>query len=118
MTLGRSLATVALLLSLTGCHAVDNLFCSGAGCEWTKEEWTHVQSVSNSSPSDGIPLGLPDLPKNPSNKYLDEDGLVDLGRRFYFDPRFSGPATLNDSIGRPVPFARAAKGTAIGIACT
>jgi len=118
MTLGRSFASI-FLLSLAGCHAVDNLFCNGAGCEWTKEEWTHVQQLSNAGDSKG--LGLPELPSDgePSNQYLASggDAIVNLGREFYFDPRFSGPATLSDSIGRPVPFARAAKGTAIGIAC-
>lgn len=121
MTLGRSLAIVVSLLSLTGCHAVDNLFCSGAGCDWTKEEWARVQSLSNAGDTKG--LGLPELPANTSNGFLPADptqtneDLLELGREFYFDPRFSGPATLSDSIGRPVPFARAAKGTAIGIAC-
>jgi cytochrome c peroxidase len=118
MTLGRSLFIVAAVMSSMGCHAVDDLFCSGAGCEWTKEEWTRVQSLSNVKDS----RGLPALPGDSSNRYLDpqmvpQDDLIDLGRRFYFDPRFSGPATLSDSIGRPVPFARAPKGTAIGIAC-
>jgi hypothetical protein len=31
---------------LTSCHAVDNLFCNGGGCEWTQEEWTRVQSLA------------------------------------------------------------------------
>jgi cytochrome c peroxidase len=119
MTLGRSLLLGVALLSLTGCHAVDDLFCSGAGCEWTKQEWTRVQSLSNA----GDPLGLPPLPENKSNMFLaTDDGVarqdvIDLGRKFYFDPRFSGVATLSDSIGRPVPFGRAAKGTGIGVAC-
>ncbi|HMF42040.1 MAG TPA: cytochrome c peroxidase [Polyangia bacterium] len=106
-----------MLLSLTGCHAVDNVFCSGAGCDWTKEEWARVQSLSNVNDTKG--LGLPELPDEypPSNAFLANPATVELGRMFYFDPRFSGPATLNDSIGRPVPYARAAKGTAIGIAC-
>jgi len=119
MTLGRSLAVIATLLSLTGCHAADKLFCSSAGCEWTKEEWARVQTLSNVAD----PLGLPTLTDNGSNMYLstltgdDAQKLIDLGREFYFDPRFSGAATLNDSIGRPVPYARAAKGSPIGIAC-
>jgi cytochrome c peroxidase len=109
----RVLFTLVGLLSMTGCHAVDKLFCTGAGCEWTKEEWTRVQSLSN--PAD--PLGLPTLPDDPSNAYLSNPALVELGRHFYFDPRFSGNATLTDSIGRPVPYARAAKGSPTGVAC-
>jgi hypothetical protein len=109
----KAFFTLVGLLSMTGCHAVDKLFCNGAGCEWTKEEWTRVQSLSN--PAD--PLGLPTLPDNPSNVYLSNPDLLELGRHFYFDPRFSGVATLIDSIGRPVPYARAAKGSPIGVAC-
>jgi cytochrome c peroxidase len=115
MTRGRSLSIVFSLLALTGCHAVDDLFCSGAGCEWSKEEWARVQTLSNA----GDPLGLPALPDDQTNRYLADapDDLLALGREFYFDPRFSGVATLSDSIGRPVPYGRAAKGTGIGIAC-
>ena len=97
-----------VLLSLSGCRSVDKLFCNGAGCEWTKEEWARVQSLSNPASE----LGLPELPGNPSNAYNDNPEVVELGRMFYFDPRFSGNATLTDSIGRPVPYARAARGTA------
>jgi len=86
MTLGRSLAIVVLLLSLTGCHAVDNLFCSGAGCEWTKEEWARVQSLSNAGDTKG--LGLPEMPASPSNRFLPADptqtneDLLELGSEF------------------------------------
>src|SRR5438477_4387409 len=116
MTLGRSLVIVAALFSAASCRSVDKLFCNGAGCDWTDEEWTRVQSLSNAA----NPLGLPDLPDDPSNGYLDPNvvdqaRLIDLGRMFYFDPRFSGNATLTDSIGRPVPYARAAKGAPIGL---
>jgi len=36
---GWSIA-LAFSVLLTGCHAVDDLFCGGGGCEWTEEEWT------------------------------------------------------------------------------
>ena len=102
-----------VLLSLTGCRSVDKLFCNGAGCEWTKEEWARVQSLSNPATE----LGLPELPGNPSNAYVDRAEVVELGRMFYFDPRFSGNATLTDSIGRPVPYAGAARGSPINMSC-
>jgi len=102
------------LFSLTGCRAVDDLFCNGAGCDWTDEEWARVQTLSNVNDTKG--LGLPELPRDETNIYL-SDAAADLGREFYFDPRFSGVATLSDSIGRPVPFGRAAKGAGIGISC-
>ena len=57
------------------------------------------------------------MPGNPSNAYNDNPEVVELGRMFYFDPRFSGNATLTDSIGRPVPYAGAARGSPINMSC-
>jgi cytochrome c peroxidase len=119
------------LLSLTGCHSVDNLFCNGAGCEWTQEEWTRVQSLAalcdDSNPgrmcdrdpeaqvSDPIYALLP--PVDNSNAFQREPAAVSLGWSFYFDARFSGNATLVDSIGQAVPYARSASGQPTGLAC-
>ena len=95
------------LFSLTGCRAIDDLFCHGAGCDWTDEEWTRVKALSP----------LPDPPADGSNKYNDNPAAIALGQQFYFDPRFSGNATLVDTIGNPVPYARAAQGQPINVAC-
>ena len=97
------------LFSLTGCHAIDDLFCNGAGCDWTDEEWTRVKALSP----------LPDPPRDESNAYdfPGNEAVIALGQQFYFDPRFSGNATLVDTIGNPVPYARAAQGQPINVAC-
>src|SRR4030095_7032802 len=95
------------LFSLTGGRAIDDLFCHGAGCDWTDEEWTRVKTLSP----------LLDPPADPSNQYNDRADAIALGQQFYFDPRFSGNATLVDTIGNPVPYARAAQGQPINVAC-
>jgi len=125
--------SLVLLLALTGCHSVDKLFCNGAGCEWTKEEWTRVQSLAAlcdetdadpSRPCDRDPdvqvsesvyALLP--PADTSNAVQRDAAAVQLGWRFYFDARFSGNATLVDSIGRAVPYARSASGQPTGLFC-
>jgi cytochrome c peroxidase len=104
---GRFLLLVASF-SLTGCRAVDELFCNGAGCDWTDEEWARVQTLSP----------LPELPKDLTNGYAGNPDAERLGQQFYFDTRFSGNATLIDSIGNPVPTARAALGQPINISCS
>ena len=93
---------------LAGCGATDRLFCSGAGCEWTKAEWARLQALSP----------LPETPpEDRSNKYVGNADAVALGQRFYFDTAFSGNATLVDVIGGAVPYARAAVGQPINASC-
>src|SRR5262245_10156734 len=97
------------MVSLTGCRSADNLFCNGAGCEWTKEEWTRVQTLSP----------LPERPpEDRTNVYADMPEIAALGQELYFDTRFSGNATLVDALGSPVPYARAAQGQPINVACS
>ena len=105
---GRVFVVLALV-ALTGCKAVDDLFCGGAGCEWTDEEWARVKTLSP----------LPPVPDDPSNAY-DGDDRVDvakLGQQFYFDPRFSGNARGLDLLNNPVP-ARVEVGKPINISCS
>ena len=127
---GWSIA-LAFSVLLTGCHAVDDLFCGGGGCEWTEEEWTRVQSLAafcdptgtdpgkpcdpNADVSDPVYAVTP--PADRSNAVQFNEGAVELGWRMYFDTRFSGNATLVDSIGRAVPYARAASGQPTGLMC-
>ncbi len=92
---------------MAGCHAADKAFCSAGGCAWTSAEWSRVQSLSP----------LPPPPADPSNRYADDPSAAALGQAFYFDPRFSGVATLVDSIGRPVASARAPKGSPTNLSC-
>ena len=103
-----ALCTATAALSLAGCGAsADRLFCASAGCEWTKEEWARIQSLSP----------LPDPTGDSSNMYWQDPDAAALGQAFYFDTRFSGNATLLDSIGNAVPYARAAAGQPINVAC-
>jgi cytochrome c peroxidase len=99
-----------LLLALTGCRSVDNWFCNGAGCDWTEEEWARVQTLS---PLEARP------PEDRSNAYGDVPEAAELGQRFYFDTRFSGNATLVDTIGNTVPYAygQAPLGQPINLSC-
>ena len=64
----------------------------------TDEEWARVQTLSP----------LPDPPDDLSNDYDDRPAAAQLGQQFYFDTRFSGNATLVDTLGVAVPYARAA----------
>lgn len=53
----------------------------GPSYSWTAEEKNLLRSLSLSS--------LPPLPKDPSNAYADDPKAVELGRKFFFDRRFS-----------------------------
>jgi len=86
---------------------LDDAFCSGGGCEWSAEEWARLKTLS--------PLQEP--PPDPSNQFVGVDAAIQLGQEFYFDTRFSGNATLLDGLGQDVPYARAAKGMPINVAC-
>lgn len=97
----------AIAAVLGGCSGFDDTYCDQGNCAFTREEWARVQGLAN----------LPPPPADLSNKYFDNPAAAKLGQAFYFDPHFSGAATLVDSIGRSVPYARASKGQQIGISC-
>ncbi len=44
----------------------------------------------------------PPPPPDHSNRYVQSDAAAELGRKLYFDPRFSGPATHEDTLRRSV----------------
>jgi cytochrome c peroxidase len=94
----RRVEALALALLVTS--------CTGAG-EISAEEWKRISALT----------GLGDPPPDPSNRYVGDAGAELLGKRFYFDPRFSGRATLVDTLGRPRASARAPKGEPINLAC-
>jgi cytochrome c peroxidase len=98
----------AASIGLFGCgKTADDLFCAHAGCAWTKEEWARIATLSP----------LPPPPHDDSNRVVDDPAAVAFGQELYFDARFSGNATLVDSIGEPVPYARAPAGQPIEVAC-
>jgi cytochrome c peroxidase len=100
---------VAALVLAAGCGpSVDKVLCGSADCVFTREEWQQLQSLA----------GLPEKPPDdPSNKYASNPKAAALGQKLYFDPRFSGNATLLDSLRRPTPYARSAKGQPTNISC-
>lgn len=57
-------------------------------------------------------------PPDHSNKYIGNAAAVALGKKFYFDPDFSGPATGLDMLARPLSTpGRAQRGTRPNISC-
>ncbi|HEY8211767.1 MAG TPA: cytochrome-c peroxidase, partial [Myxococcaceae bacterium] len=94
---------------LLGCGPVwDGLSCETPGCLFTRAEWERVTGLAN----------LPERPPaDPSNMFEGNVLAQGLGQKLYFDARFSGNANLLDTLRRPVPYARAAAGTAINVSC-
>ena len=108
----RSLAVVGSLwlavVSLSSCgSAADDLFCDGVGCGMTDLEWSRLSALANLGP----------VPPDPSNAAFANGDAQILGRWFYQDPRFSGPATQVDALGRPAAVARAVKGQPTNLSC-
>ncbi|HEY4187935.1 MAG TPA: cytochrome c peroxidase [Polyangia bacterium] len=103
------LAVVAL--GIAGCgRLADDHLCGSAGCEWSEEEWGRLAALAN------LPA---EAPADNSNKYIGNGAAETLGKKWFFDGRFSGAATLLDQLKRPVPYARAAKGaTMTTVSCT
>jgi cytochrome c peroxidase len=102
--IARLLVVAALSAS---CGPLADAFCETDGCGFTEAEWQRISSLAN--------LGPP--PPDRSNRYVGNRAAARLGQRLYFDARFSGTANLLDSIGRPRPYARAAKGEPIEVSC-
>ena len=107
--LAAALVMATVVLQATGCGSwVDDHLCGSAGCEWSEEEWGRLSALS----------GLPDTaPADTSNKYVGDATAEALGKKWFFDTRFAGTATLLDQLKRPVPYARAAKGATMAVGC-
>jgi cytochrome c peroxidase len=103
----RPLALTLPLLAC-GCGALDSVLCGTSTCEFSAHEWDVLRSLA----------GLPEQPPlDTSNRFSNDPAAAALGQQLYFEPRASGTATLVDTLGRPVPYARAAKGAPLGISC-
>ena len=101
-------AALLLVCLLSSCGAADALFCDTRGCTFSTRDWELLQSLA----------GLPEQPPDDrSNKFANDPAAAALGQALYFDTRTSGTATLVDTLGRPVPYARAPKGQPTGLAC-
>jgi cytochrome c peroxidase len=95
-------------LGAVGCSQADQLLCDNGNCGWSEAD---SKSIS----------ALADLPQAPppdsSNKYASSPAAQQLGRKFFWDTRFSGYSTGADALKRPMPYARAPKGQPLNIAC-
>jgi cytochrome c peroxidase len=100
-----ALAGAALLV---GCEQTDNLLCGSSSCGWSDQETSALSAMA-------------DLPATPppdaSNKYVGLPAAEQLGRKFFWDPRFSGVSKGTDALNRPMPWGRAAKGQPLNIGC-
>ncbi|MDB4981236.1 MAG: hypothetical protein JWM82_1988, partial [Myxococcales bacterium] len=67
-----------------GCSQLDRSVCENGNCGWPATESKTLGSLS-------------DLPEKPpidtSNKYFANPAAEQLGRKFFWDPRFSGVST-------------------------
>src|SRR5262245_53682671 len=101
-------AAAAALPALAACDKIDDAFCENGNCGWSKTESARISELAD------LPAAPPsDL----SNAYVGIPEAMALGQQLFFDARLSGTSTMTDSIGRPVPFARAAKGQPLNISC-
>ena len=79
------IAAILIALSLPGLFPAGEAAAERGGTQevplWTEEEKKELSALSLSS--------LPPLPKDPSNKYADDPRARELGRKIFFDKRFS-----------------------------
>jgi cytochrome c peroxidase len=110
-SLANRVVEISLAVSLlggAGCSQLDQSLCENGNCGWSATDSHTLASLS-------------DLPEKPpvdtSNKYFANPAAEQLGRKFFWDTRFSGVSTGADSLKRPVPYGRAPKGQPLNIAC-
>lgn len=76
--------TLALLGLATACTPA---FGAQRGAEWTPEELAAIDSLWIGN--------LPPPPADPSNHWADDPGAAALGRKIFFDPRFSANGAVS-----------------------
>ena len=77
-----SLPCLAILLLIPACHVViPRANAAPSGVEWSKTELALLASLRLSQ--------LPAPPPDPSNAFENIPAAIELGKRFFFDPRFS-----------------------------
>jgi cytochrome c peroxidase len=97
-----------LAFTLVGCGQTDDLFCGGGSCGWSDFQTSSLTAMAD------LPASAP---PDRSNKYAGSPAAEQLGRKFFWDTRFSGVSNGTDALKRPMPFARAAKGQPLNISC-
>lgn len=102
-------AAILAPLLLLGCgQETDGRFCSEAGCEFSEWEWKQLSGLAD----------LPEAPPaDPSNKYVGNPLAVAIGHKFFYDEKFSGPATNQDALKRPTSHGRAPTGQPAKVSC-
>lgn len=104
----RPVALAAAALTLGACADLDRVLCGDGACGFSEVETSALTSLA-------------DLPATPppdsSNKYVGVTTAEQLGRKFFWDTRFSGVSTQVDALKRPMPFARAPKGQPLNMSC-
>jgi cytochrome c peroxidase len=103
------LVNLSVALALAGGCAkwADDAFCAGEGCGWEPGAWQRLTTLVNPPPP----------PPDPTNQWADIPEVAALGKRFYFDPAFSGVSRQADALHRATTAARAPAGQAINISC-
>jgi len=102
------LMATAVVVSVAGCGSkADDIFCDDATCAFSRDEWSRIQSLSP----------IPAVPPDVSNRFRGIPEAEALGKAFFADARFSGPATQVDALGRSSVQARAPLGQATGVRC-
>ena len=107
----KSEVILACLAALSGAGCLPNPslneVCDEIGCSFSHDEWRRLQRLTN--------LGPP--PQDLSNFVDGMQPAIALGRAFFNDPRFSGPASQVDALRRPAAVARAPLGQPTNLSC-
>ena len=78
---------VPLMVTLAALTLLDtscDMQCGDSECLFSDEEWSVVQSLTP----------LPDPVPDPTNKYATDDAAAELGRKLFFESRYSGPLRI------------------------
>ncbi len=104
----RAVLVTVAAIGFAGCDEGGFLCGGGDGmCGWTSQDIARVEALS----------GMEAPPEDTSNAHANDPNAADLGKKFYYDTRFSGPSNWQDGLGRVMPFGRTAIGSSAGVAC-
>src|SRR6476646_8477427 len=82
-------ALAVMGLGLVACAQADKLYCVNGNCGWSGVETERLSGLAH----------LPEAPPvDTSNKYFGIGAAEQLGRKFFWDTRFSGFSTGADSL--------------------
>src|SRR3954447_24291722 len=91
-TSNKTLTLTTAALGLLGCADLDRVVCDNGNCGWSSVDSARLSGLAD----------LPEVaPPDPSNKYAGNPAAEALGRKFFWDTRFSGVSRGTDAISRP-----------------